>query len=181
MKKFWIENFTSKALSVSMFVLCFLSCSKKKATEEPSFATKTDSLEFAKTVFKKYPGENKFAPVSFLKTKSGKAASEPVDWDIIKQYKENYDRHALLYSPAGKLYKGFILDEGSLNAFKSNTRCSQLYFRLGLSNDDEYTIMVLPMDARGNILQISKAQPGQDLNQDHLDPCPDICPRNWDN
>lgn len=159
-------------------ILISLSACNDNAGKD-NFKTKQDSLAFAKTVFKAYPNEKNLPlVVTFAERSSEKMLSEPVAWDTIDKYKTQYDISPLLQKPGGgAYYKGFILNTASFTTFKNNTNCSQLYFRLGKNDNGEYTIMVLPMDAKRNLLQSTPVTGvGQNLNQDHLDPCPSECP-----
>lgn len=141
------------------------------------FKTKQDSLAFAKTVFKVYPGErNVSLIVTFSENTAAAVPSQPVSWETIDRYKSQYDASPLLQKPSGAYYKGFILDAASFAAFKSNANCAQLYLRLGTKDNGEYTIMVLPMDKSKNLLQSMPSPTGVNLNHDHLDPCPSECP-----
>ncbi|MEP6675786.1 MAG: hypothetical protein ABJA78_11545 [Ferruginibacter sp.] len=165
-------------LAILLFILIINFGCSNNASHNIELLNKTDSLNFAESIYKKYAVKK---PLTLtFKNYKGLTPSEPVSWDIIKQYQENYDRNPQLVRPDGVPYKGFILDGGSFTAFKNNTSCNQLYFRLGMNEHDEYTIMVLPMDRSGKVLQVERRALGQDLNHDHLDPCPDVCPTNMD-
>ena len=166
------------AVFLLTILIGFSACNEEAARD--CFKTKQDSLAFAKAVFQAYPAEkNMPLTVTFAERTAATAPSEPVSWDIINRYKEKYDLSPILVKPDGTPYKGFILDTGSFSFFKGNNKCSQLYLRLGKKDNNEYTIMVLPMDNAGYLLQSAPVtSPGQqNLNHDHLDPCPTECPK----
>ncbi len=162
------------------FFLCsillnFIAC--KGDPGKDCFKTKQDSLDFANAVLKKYSIEKKSLFVVKFVESSALAPSEPVPWETINRYKESYDLKPIFKNPDSVAYKGFILNAKSFAAFKGNPNCYQLYLRFGLKDNGEYTVMVLPMDNAKNLLQTTALPADQDLNHDHLDPCPSECPK----
>jgi hypothetical protein len=176
--KILLRPLTVVFISASIFLLA--ACNETGASgPKDCFKNQKDSIDFAKAVYEKYKIAEAAKVVSFVDDHLKITQSQPVHWDTISKYAVNYDKAPILTKPDKTAYKGFILNSASFTQFKDNVSCAQLYFRLGKKDNGEYTIMVLPMDANNAILQNRVLPPNQNLNHDHLDPCPTVCPTNW--
>ena len=148
-------------------------------TAKQPFANQNDSIQFAKEVIAKYPNISRTAVVTFAR----KDTLTPIDWSVVNRYKDNYEDSPLLKRPDGMPYRGFLIDSAAYELLvKKHNRYKQLYLRLGRNSNAEYTIMILPM-AGDSIIYKGKRNVNKgdaDNNYDHLDPCPDQCPTNFD-
>ncbi len=169
-------------LGTTLLLITFFSACgvQENNTVNDCFKTKKDSVDFAKLVYEKYQLDTGAKQVSFVDPSLKTMQSEAVPWDTITKYAANYDRNPILTQPGGGLnYKGFKLNATSFSQMKNNASCAQLYFRLGKKDNGDYTFMVLPMNSNNDIIQTRSLPAGQNINHDHLDPCPTVCPNNW--
>lgn len=182
-----------KFLSVSLlgtFLVCslFIGCDSNSGKQ---FASKQDSLSFAQAVMEKYPGEK--AGDSFQQDTSGPAKGrtfqqagstegvQPISWDTVLMYQANYDKDPQMKSPKGYYYQGFSVDSAAYQSIIKTPSIKGLYLRLGKKTDGSYTIMLLGLDAKGNVMggnKSNKADGGAngDTNFDNTNPCPENCP-----
>ena len=162
----------------TFFLLC--SCGGNESGRQ--FATKQDSLAFAKAVMEKYPaaeekivGPDTTAPVKGRTFQAG--GMEPISWETVKKYSAGYDKYQPIKSPSGQGYKGFSIDSAGYNMLLQNKLIKGLYLRLGRKDDGSYTIMILGLDDKGNIITTKgNANNPDDTNFDQLPPCPTDCP-----
>lgn len=163
-------------------LLGFISCNEN--TQNSCFKTKEDSIKFAKTVIAIYPETQgaKIADFGNNPNKSfGQKKFNPIDWDKVLEYAVNYDSNPLI-----KDKKGFMIDQRGLSLIKANNNYSQLYLRFGkytnssIINND-YTVMIIPLDGESEILSRSAGteRQGENSNYDELDPCPRACPKGF--
>ena len=179
-----------KLLSVpllGMSVLCSLltGCDSNSSQQ---FATKQDSLLFAKSVLQKYPGEEMGATLQQDTTGPARGRSfrqggpgegvQPISWETVLLYQSNYDKDPQIKAPAGYFYQGFTVDSAAYQRIIKTSSIKGLYLRLGKKEDNSYTIMILGLDANGNVMNGKEAnrKPGDSTNYDHTDPCPENCP-----
>ncbi|RYY47983.1 MAG: hypothetical protein EOO06_11595 [Chitinophagaceae bacterium] len=153
------------------------------------FSSKQDSLNFAQAVMQQYPGErvtastpqDTTAPVRGRTFQAGPGGVVPIDWATVKLYQSNYDKDPQIKAPQGYYYQGFSLDSAAYQTIIKTPSIKSLYLRLGKKPDGSYTIMVLGLDAKGNVMggdKSNKADGGtnDDTNWDSLKECPDQCP-----
>lgn len=147
------------------------------------FTTKQDSLSFAQAVMEKYPGQRP-APVSASLQDTAVPqpyVMQPITWETVKKYQSNYDSDPQLKTPTGLYYKGFSIDTAGYSTLIRTPAIKSLYLRLGRRDDGSYTVMILGMDAKGNIIHTITG-PGtgyegdEPTNFDNLPPCPANCP-----
>jgi len=170
-------NFFSLCLLVVTGLFILHSCNNKQASQ--SFATKTEALHFADSIYASYPGVTRASVATFTR----KDTLTPIDWDVVIQYSRNYDDSPLLKKPDMTPYKGFLIDSaGYALLVRKHNKYKQVYLRFGRRSNGEYTIMVLPM-AADSIIHRGRRNPNKatdNNNYDHLDPCPEQCPTNFD-
>lgn len=150
-----------------------------------NFTTKEDSLNFAKAYFDQYPEENSVK--TKLKSDTGSAtAVQPISWEEVLRYRDQYDKQPLIYNLKGEALKGFAVDANGYNQIKMNNNIRGLYLRLARKDDGTFTIMLLGTDDKGNVIgdntqtQLKSAtDSSKDSDFDYVDPCPANCPPNF--
>ena len=167
---------------VGLTCLLFITSCKQPVS---TFESKEDSLSFAKTYFDKYPEDNSVK--TKLKSDTGSAnAVQPINWEEVLRYREQYDKHPLIYNLKGEALKGFSVDANGYSLIKGNNSIMGLYLRLARKDDGSFTIMLLGTDEKGNVIgenQQMQMRSAKDstINSDfdYVDPCPDGCPPNF--
>jgi hypothetical protein len=167
-------------LGLSITCTVLYSCTGNSGKQ---FSNKQDSLSFAQAVMQKYPGQKPLPSVERDTTGPDKPQPyemQPISWETVKKYQYNYDNDPQLRTPGGLYYKGFSIDTAGYAMLLKTTEIRSLYLRLGKRDDGSYTIMVLGMDAKGNIIHTITPQTGlggdEPTNFDNLPPCPANCP-----
>lgn len=177
-----MKKYFSLLTALLLFTIVLLSsCDNDKAGKV--FSSKEDSVQFAKTVIKQYPGSFlEMGDTSTLPTK-GKGV-QPIPWDTVLAYKDYYDKDPKLFNLQNEAYKGFTIDPAGYSRIMKNARVKGIYLRLGRKVNGEYTIMLLGTDGNGKIIS-QEELPGQQrevyspkdtTDYDRLDPCPANCP-----
>lgn len=175
-----------KSTVLSLLGLCttctlLFSCTGNSGKQ---FSNKQDSLSFAQAVMEKYPGQKPLSSPQRDTTGPDKPQPydmQPISWETVKKYQSNYDSDPQIKTPGGLYYKGFSIDTAGYSTLIKTTAIKSLYLRLGKRDDGSYTIMVLGMDAKGNIIHTITG-PGtgyegdEPTNFDNLPPCPANCP-----
>lgn len=168
-------------------LLCFGVLYLLPSCQQPgaSFQTKEDSLKFAKAYFDLYPNDN--SVVTKWNSDSGSSSAvQPINWDEVLRYKEQYDKHPLIYNIKGEALKGFLVDANGYSQIKGNNDIKGLYLRLARKDDGAFTIMLLGTDETGRVIGENKAQmrsaedSAKDSDFDNVDPCPASCPPNFE-
>jgi hypothetical protein len=144
------------------------------------FKTKNDSIDFAKAVMSRYPGELP-KDASFTRPISTKVSADkidPIEFNRLLMYAKYYDR-----APIIKKTRGFFIDERGMSMLK-NVKYKHLYLRFGKYTDDpkksdDYTIMLIPLNADSTLVHRGPAntRESENNNYDYLDPCPEFCPK----
>jgi len=178
-------NYSTAILGLMLFIVTsILTTSCNLFSSNQAFTTKEDSLIFARKVYAKYYNADQSVVVKFDSVPAQYAGQKthPIDWDTVRHYRALYDQHPLLLMPDGTPYRGFKLDSSGFKMLKSS-KYYELYIRLGRKDDQTYTFMILPIDKDGKLVQRSPRSVKTDPNDnyDHLDPCPENCPTDWDN
>jgi hypothetical protein len=171
------------------FLVCSLliSCDSNSGKQ---FSSKQDSLSFAQAVMEKYPGEKVTSTLQQDTSGPAKGRSfqagqdvgvEPIDWATVLLYQSNYDKDPQIKSPKGYFYQGFSVDSAAYNEIIKTASIKGLYLRLGKKPDGSYTIMILGLDANGNVMGGNKFNKADgdangDTNFDNTNPCPENCP-----
>ena len=181
------KSFIPSLLGLSLVCAMLYSCDGNSSQQ---FSTKEDSVRFAQAVLEKYPGEPMGAPLQQDTTGPAKGrtfqagpsgAVQPIDWATVLQYQSEYDKNPQIKSPKGVFYQGFSVDSAAYQAIIKTASIKGLYLRLGKKPDGSYTIMVLGLDASGNVMGGNKSNkadggPNDDTNWDNTVPCPENCP-----
>lgn len=161
--------------------LCILLTYSSCTSGGGGFTTKEDSLRFAKAYFKKYPDENS------VTTKLQSADSivargfGPISWDQVLDYKKNYDKNPIIYGPDGVALHGFTIDSTGYRLIQRSRQIRGLYLRFGRKVDGVFTIMVLGMDSKGNVIKDSSLLEGDENSDfDNVPKCPMDCPENFE-
>ena len=173
-----MRKFISIVIAYPFVSILLFSCNNKGS--EKSFASKSDSIQFAKSVLKQYPSLS-MAPnlnedsISGFKPGNG---MQPITWDTVMSYKTYYDKNPKLFNLMKQPYKGFSVDPAGYSMIFENKNIKGLYLRLGRKGDGAYTIMILGTDSTGNVINTSafRAAPLDSTNFDNLNTCPDNCP-----
>ncbi len=171
-----------KALAV-FAGLCILLTYTSCTSGGSGFTTKQDSLNFAKAYFNKYPDENSVIAKYNSDDSVVAKGFGPISWTTVKAYEQAYDKNPLIFSLDGKPLKGYIIDTAGYSMLKANKAIKGIYMRLGKKADGAITIMILGLDASGEILKDSaEKMPGENPpgTYDNTDPCPKNCPANDD-
>jgi hypothetical protein len=196
---------TSYLLILLVISFAFLNSGCNGTGSSSCFKTKEDSIVFARKVDSIYPKQisntqlkvdslpRKPLEVSFAVPKStmeklapnARYNMMPISFDDVELFARNYDHDPLLKEPGtnGRPYKGFKIDASAYSLLKrKHGGYEELYLRFGRRPSGEYTIMILPM--RGNRLAYrgprdDSKRTDPDNNYDHVDPCPDRCPTDW--
>lgn len=170
------------SLTATIVISLLLSCNNDSKPKD-CFKTKQDSLNFVKAVIKKYPEAQgpKIADFGSNPNKSlGTPRFNPVDWAKIQLWAGYYDVHPLI---ANK--NGFFIDARGLGFLKNNSNYKQVFLRFGKYTDSDdltdYTVMIIPLNADSTVLWkgIVSTTAGANNNYDELDPCPNICPKDF--
>ncbi len=141
------------------------------------FATKDDSVKFAKSVAEIYRAEvcTLTAPPDTFKN-----GVQAIPTDTVRAYQQYYDKGPKLFDTAGRPYKGFSVDPAGYYKITSNPRIKGIYLRFGRRANGSYTIMLLGTDEKGNLITSAAATEreavGDNTNFDHVLPCPTNCP-----
>lgn len=162
-------------------LIFFTSCKQPGS----SFINKEDSLSFAKAYYDLYPEENSVK--TLLKPDSGSiSAVQPISWEQVIRFRDQYDKHPLIYNLKGEALKGFSVDANGYNQIKSNDAINGLYLRLARKDNGAFTIMLLGLDENGKVIgegqqiQMRAAKDStHDSDFDNIDPCPANCPPNF--
>lgn len=185
MQKSFIQSLAGAVLICSLLYSC------DSGSGGQQFNSKEDSLRFAQSVMQQYPGESLGASLQQDTTGPAKGktfqqagpedAVRPISWDTVLLYQSNYDKNPQIKSPKGYYYQGFSIDSASYQTIIKTPSIKSLFFRLGRKNDGSYTIMVLGLDAKGNVMGGDKSNkadggPNDDTNWDNTYPCPETCP-----
>lgn len=185
-----MRNVIGIAITTACFGLLTLSsCGGEEPTTPTAdcFKTKKDSLDFVAAVIKKYPEAQgpKIGDFGYNKLKyaAPPPPTQPIDWAQVEEYARNYDLNPLLQNK-----KGFMINANGLNMLKGNANYKQVYLRLGKytntgSGVGDYTVMLIPLNATGTVLHrgVGNGTVGGLSNYDFLDPCPVVCPEDFDN
>ena len=150
-----------------------------------AFTTKADSLNFAKAYFNQYPEENSVKIK--LKSEIGSASAvQPINWQEVTRYRDQYDKQPLIYNFKEEALKGFLVDANGYKKIQSNSNIKGLYLRLARKDDGSFTIMLLGTDESGKVIEGNKQNQmksakdsTEDSDFDNLDPCPENCPENF--
>lgn len=181
-----MRNFFALCL-LGAFLVCSL-LSSCNGTADKQFSSKQDSLSFAQAVMAKYPEANASAsadtlsPAGAVKGRTFQTGGmEPVNWATVLLYQSNYDKDPQLKSPQGYYYQGYLIDSAAYQKIIKTPSIKSLYCRLGKKPDGSYTILILGLDANGNVMggnKANKADGGaaEDTNYDNSQPCPQNCP-----
>ncbi len=177
MKRNLLISIYCYVLAVGIFVLTSCNDGQKFA----SLSSKQDSLNFANKIYESYPDE----PLTGVGTFEKRDTTKPVSWEDVELFTQIYDRHPLLRQPGqnGKPYKGFIIDSSGLAELidkYQKKKYDRLYLRLARKDNGDYTFLILPMKGDTLIQTRKHDKTTGDDNYDHLDPCPDQCPTNFD-
>ncbi len=166
-------------VTICIIMMFFVSGCNQSPT---AFNTKEDSLKFAKAYFEVYPQENSVKTL----LKSGSSAVQPISWEEVLKYRDQYDKQPLIYNLKGEALKGFGVDTNGYNQIKMNNNIRGLYLRLARKDDGTFTIMLLGTDEKGNIIgenpqtqRRSAKDSTKDSDFDYVDPCPSNCPPNF--
>ncbi len=166
----------SLALMIS-FALLLSIASCTSASQQ--FTSKEDSLAFAKKVFEAYPEENSVI-VNYALGDSDKFRA--ISWDEVNDFKKRYDAKPLIYGADGKPLKGFFIPMQDYSQIQSKAAIKGLYLRLAKRPDNSFTIMVLGLNEKGDVMDGTQQRAVADTtNFDFVPPCPDHCPPNFDN
>jgi hypothetical protein len=118
------------------------------------------------------------AAVTFDKKDRDKR-NDSISFSTVMSYRDAYNQHPIMRDPQTNLIvKGFTIDAKGVQIIRDSLRYRQIYIRLGRKPNGHYTMMLLPLDANGNLVQ-NGTNPGVGANYDNLEPCPDECPKNF--
>lgn len=162
--------------SMLFLSLFFISCDQGAGSIS---LTNTDSSNIALAYLKAHSNESNIqalAKTTFQDTTQKKfsaAAWAPLPWSTVENYSFNHDQSPLMVSQ-GNIVKGLMIDATGLSAVRAlPATVKKIYLRFGKKPTGEYTIMVLPVDGNNNVRK------SDNMNYDHLDPCPTYCPANF--
>lgn len=184
------KSFIQSLLGLSLVCSLLYSCDGNSGQQ---FATKQDSIRFAQSVIEKYPAESSEKLGGALQQDTAGPAKgrtlqvgpdgavQPIDWSTVLLYQSNYDKNPQIKSPKGYFYQGFSIDSAAWNKIINTPSIKGMYMRLGKKPDGSYTIMMLGLDAKGNVMGGNKANkadggPDDDTNWDNSMGCPENCP-----
>ncbi|MBC7935791.1 MAG: hypothetical protein H7Y86_10615 [Rhizobacter sp.] len=181
-----LKSFIQSLLGLCVVVSLFSGCAENSGKQ---FSTKQDSLTFARAVMETYgpeqPDAVRYDTVPPVKGRNFQTdpdgGIQPIDWSTVLLYQSNYDKDPQIKSPQGIFYQGFSVDSAAYKAIITTASIKGLYLRLGKKPDGSYTIMILGLDANGNVMGGNKANkadggPNDDTNWDNTFPCPENCP-----
>lgn len=184
------KSFIQSLLGLTLVCSLLYSCDGGGGQQ---FATKEDSLSFAQSVMEKYPAESAPKLGAGLQDTTGPATGrtfqqagpeagvQPIDWPTVLLYQANYDKNPQIKSPKGYFYQGFSVDSSAWQKIINTPSIKGMYLRLGKKPDGSYTIMLLGLDSKGNVMGGNKANkadggPNDDTNWDNSIGCPENCP-----
>ena len=174
-----MQKKTLYATAIAAVCTLLISCD---GNDSKTFATKTDSVAFARAVMEQYPdagsgriADTSFAPVALQGSDSG---FSPISWETVEDYSKRYDAAPGLKAPEGYFYQGFSVDTAGYNLLLRSPLIKGIYLRLGQKPDASYTIMVLGLDRNGKIINSGSGlrSPKDSTNFDNVGPCPSDCP-----
>ncbi|MDB5201870.1 MAG: hypothetical protein JWQ27_1279 [Ferruginibacter sp.] len=152
-----------------------------------SFSTAQDSISFARAVMEKYPlgaSPRSQAKLTRDTTRIDDKGTRPIAWSDVISFKDYYDKDPVLTNPSGQPYHGWMVSPEGYARIKAIPEIEALYLRMGRKPDGSYTIMLLGMDGKGNVLNVGKdtllGNPKDSTNYDFNEPCPNTCASNFD-
>lgn len=167
---------------VAITGLIFISSCKQQGS---AFNNREDSLKFAKAYFDQYPEDNSVK--TLLKSDSGSSSAvQPLNWEEVLRFREQYDKHPLIYNLKGEALKGFMVEAIGYDKIKMNNNIKGLYLRFARRDNGAFSIMLLGTDEKGNVIgenqraqKKSAKDSAEDSDFDNLEPCPIDCPPNF--
>jgi hypothetical protein len=171
---------------LAVLIIMFASCCNNDKQSSGSKEAPIDSLKIVKAYLKKHPQP---MVVSFDSVHSVASKDmEPIDWEKdVTRYAGNYDEYPAMIKANDTPMRGWRIYENDLDLIRKKVNYRQLYLRLGRRGDGSYTLMILPLKGDGSVLYRRGKNPKRrpmtdppDNNYDHLDPCPDQCPSDFD-